>query len=138
MPKSLNTERKLWLSLKKSLPKKTHCQRIENRVSEGMPDCYLCIDGVPVWVELKITKNNAIEIQPSQIAWHTSHSRCGGVSFFLAYSPTEGLAFLFDGGLAAQIQGARFDDLRPAALFSGDLDSCASNLRPAACALWSL
>ena len=89
-------------------------------------------------IELKITKNNAIEIQPSQIAWHTSHSRCGGVSFFLAYSPSEGLAFLFDGGLAAQIQGARFDDLRPAALFSGDLDSCASNLRPAACALWSL
>ena len=103
-----------------------------------MPDCYLCIDGIPVWVELKITKNNAIEIQPSQIAWHTSHSRCGGVSFFLAYSPSERLAFLFDGGLAAQIQGARFDDLRPAALFCGDLDSCASNLRPAACALWSL
>jgi len=103
-----------------------------------MPDCYLCIDGVPVWVELKIIKSNGLTLQPSQIAWHTSHSRCGGVSFFLAYRPSDGLAFLFDGGLAAQIQGSRFDDLRPAARFSGDLSSCASALRPAACALWGI
>ena len=103
-----------------------------------MPDVYLCIDGVPVWVELKIIKRNGITLQSSQIAWHTSHSRCGGVSFFLGYSPSDGLAFLFDGADALKIQGSRFDDLRPAALFSGDLASCALALRPAACDLWSM
>lgn len=138
MPKSLTTEKSLWQSLKKHLPKKTHCQRIENRVSEGMPDCYMCIEGVPVWVELKIIKGNGITLQPSQIAWHISHSRCGGVSFFLGYSPTERLAFLFEGGLATQIHGSRFDDLRPAALFSGTLSDCVATLRPAACDLWSI
>ena len=54
MPK---TERSLWTSLKQNLPKKTHFERIENRTGEGMPDVYLCMDGVPVWLELKIVKN---------------------------------------------------------------------------------
>jgi hypothetical protein len=138
MSRQQTTETKIWNSLRQHLPKKTHSQRIENRVSEGMPDCYLCIDGVPIWVELKIIKSNRIYLRPSQIAWHTSHSRCGGVSFFLCYSPTERLAFLFEGGLAAKIQGSGFDDLRPAALFYGDLKACALNLRPAACDLWSI
>ena len=132
------TEKKLWNSLKQYLPKKSHAQRIENRVSEGMPDCYICIDGVPIWVELKIIKNNRIDIRPSQIAWHTSHSRCGGVSFILSYTASEGLAFLFEGGLASQIQGSRFDDLRPSALFSGSKAEVMQHLRPAACDLWSI
>ena len=93
MPRSSKTEKNLWLSLKKHLPKKTHSQRIENRVSEGMPDSYLCMDGVPVWVELKIIKRNGITLQPSQIAWHLSHSRCGGVSFFLLRRPSSPMYF---------------------------------------------
>lgn len=132
------TEAKLWSLLKKHLPKKTHAQRIENRVSEGMPDSYLCMDGVPVWLELKIIKRSGITLQPSQIAWHLSHSRCGGVSFFLCYAPSEGLAFLFEGGSAAQLQGSSFSDLRPAALYSGSISDMALHLRPAACALWSI
>ena len=111
-----------------------------------MPDVYLCMDGVPVWVELKIIKRNGIVLQPSQIAWHTSHSRCGGVSFFLGYSPSEGLAFLFDGADALKIQGARCDVLRPMALSEGKLcdvpatlrllviERLTENLRPATCA----
>jgi hypothetical protein len=138
MSRQQMTEKKLWNSFRQHLPKKSHAQRIENRVSEGMPDCYICIDGVPIWVELKIIKNNRIDIRPSQIAWHTSHSRCGGVSFILGYTPTERLAFLFEGGIAPQIQGSRFDDLRPAALWSGNLAACALALRPAACDLWSI
>lgn len=134
----ITNEKKLWQSLKKHFPKKTHYQRIENRVSEGMPDCYICMDGVPIWCELKIIKDNRIRLQPSQIAWHLSHSRCGGVSFFLAYAPSEGLAFLFDGDSAAQIQGARFEVLRPAALFSGMIRDVPAALRPAACDLWSI
>ena len=118
MPKPLNTEKKLWLSLKKTLPKKTHCQRIENRVSEGMPDCYLCIDGVPVWVELKITKNNAnprynphrlrgIYRIPAVVAF-----------FFLAYSPSESDCFYLTGVLQprSKVRGSMTCDLRPYSL----------------------
>ena len=40
----------------KNLPPKTHYQRIENRVSNGMCDTFLCHDGKSVFVELKTTK----------------------------------------------------------------------------------
>ena len=84
-------------SLKKHLPKKTHCQRIENRVAEGMPMIY-----VHRWRtsmgELKIIKRND---NPTTVpnCWHLSHSRCGGVSFFLsaAFEPD---VFLFESGKA--------------------------------------
>ena len=48
-----------------------------------MPDVYLVIDGVPCWLELKVIKKNRVRIAESQIAWHLSHNRCGGASFFL-------------------------------------------------------
>ena len=129
MPRSSKTEKNLWLSLKKHLPKKTHSQRIENRVSEGMPDSYLCMDGVPVWVELKIIKRNGITLQPSQIAWHLSHSRCGGISFFLASPAFQPDVFLFDGADALKIQGSRADDLRALALWTGEMRSAPATLR---------
>ena len=80
-----------------------------------MPDVYLCIDGVPVWLELKIIKNGMAKVSKSQIAWHSSHSRCGGVGFFLLHDPFTSDLFLFDGALAIEIHGSRIDDLRPAA-----------------------
>ena len=130
------TERQLWNSLRQKLPKKTHCQRIENRAGEGMPDVYLCMDGVPVWAELKITKNDRFSISKSQIAWHLGHSRCGGVSFFLVHEPPTGLVFLFDGGLAAQLHGSRLSVLRPAALWCGDIGSAPCALRAVAHDRW--
>ena len=105
------TEKKLWNSLRQYLPKKSHAQRIENRVSEGMPDCYICIDGVPIWVELKIIKNNRIVLQKSQIAWHISYDRSNGISFFLASSPSDRCLFLFEGRKALEIQGSRIEDI---------------------------
>ena len=131
------TERQLWNSLRQKLPKKTHCQRIENRAGEGMPDVYLCMDGVPVWAELKITKNDRVTISKSQIAWHLGHSRCGGVSFFLVHEPSTGLVFLFDGGLAAQLHGSRLSVLRPAALWCGDIGSAPCALRAVAHDRWA-
>ena len=46
--------------LKKNLPPKTHYQRIENRVSNGMCDTFLCHNGKSVFIELKTTKNNHV------------------------------------------------------------------------------
>ena len=106
-------------------------------MAEGMPDVYMCIDGAPVWVELKIIKRNGITLQPSQIAWHLSHSRCGGVSFFLASTAFEPDVFLFESGKALEIQGARADDLRPMSIWQGDIKSAPDALRSAACERWS-
>jgi len=123
--------------LRQRLPKKTHFQRIENRAGEGMPDVYLCMDGVPIWAELKITKNDRFTISKSQIAWHLAHSRCGGVSFFLVHEPPTGLVFLFDGGSAAKLHGSRLSVLRPAARWYGDIGSAPCALRVAARESWS-
>lgn len=60
-----------------------------------MPDVYLVLDGVPCWVELKVINKNRVRIAQSQIAWHLSHSRCGGASFFLLRETGSKLALLF-------------------------------------------
>ncbi len=44
--------------------------------------------------------------------------------------------FLFDGASVIEISGSRIDDLRPAALYIGDMSGLIESLRPAACALW--
>jgi hypothetical protein len=122
--------------LKQKLPKKTHCQRLENRVSEGMPDVYMCINGVVIWLELKIIKHSKVSVSKSQIAWHLGHSRCGGVSFFLLHEPSTGDVFLFDGGKVVEIHGSRIDALRPAALYEGNMSDFPAALRDAARDAW--
>ena len=131
------TERQLWNLLKQKLPKKTHFQRIENRAGEGMPDVYMCMDGVPVWVELKTTKTDRVSVSKSQTAWHLAHSRCGGVSFFLVNGPCPRSVYLFDGSLAAELQGSKLSVLRPAARWYGDIDAAPCALRLAAHVSWS-
>ena len=115
-------EKNLSKLLKLNLPKKTHFQRIENRVSSGTPDCYLCHNGLSVFVELKTTKNNRVSMRPSQIAWNLSHSRAKGLSFILVKHLLTSNLFLFDGcqamdvsdeGLLVQslYEGKNFDEI---------------------------
>ena len=108
MPK---TEKLLSAILKQNLPKKTFYQRIENRIGEGIPDTFICMNGNVFFIELKIIKNNRITIQKSQIAWHIKYNQCNGVSFFLASRPKERDLFLFEGGKSLEIQGSRIEDI---------------------------
>ena len=80
-------------------------------------------DGLSFWCELKVSKANAVNISPHQIAWNAAYWARGGANFFLvkSLSPRELLLFdgdqgalLASGGLSAA-QGARFAN--PAALF---------------------
>ena len=89
--------------MKKNLPPKTHYQRIENRVSNGMCDTFLCHDGKSVFVELKTTKNNHILLQRSQIAWNMSLFTSKGLSFFLVKHLLTSDLFLFGGGQAIEL-----------------------------------
>ena len=122
--------------MKQKLPRKTYCQRLENRVSEGMPDVYMCMDSVVIWLELKIIKHSKVSVSKSQIAWHLGHSRCGGVSFFLLHEPSSGDVFLFDGAKVLEIHGSRIDVLRPAALYVGCMSDFPAALRDAARDAW--
>jgi len=99
------------------------------------------MNGVPVWCELKIIKNNRVSLSTSQIAWHLAHTRCGGASFFLVHDPSTGDVFLFDGGKAAVIHESRTIDLcapapAPAYVWKGPLRAAGEALRACAVESW--
>ena len=89
--------------MKKNLPPKTHYQRIENRISNGMSDTFLCHDGTSVFLELKTTKNNHVLLQTSQIAWNMSLFNAKGLSFFLVKHLSTSDLFLFEGRQAIEL-----------------------------------
>jgi len=119
------------------MPKRTHYQRIENRAGEGMPDVYICMDGVPLWVELKIIKNNRVSVSKSQMAWHSAHNRCGGVSFFLLHDPCQGDLYLFGGASTLDLGASCISDLRPASLYVGKMAGAVRELRACGLAAWT-
>ena len=84
-----------------------------------MPDVHAVWDGLPFWLELKVTKSNSLSISPHQIAWHMAYCARGGASFFLVKSSKtrelllfggENGAALSDGGCSA-VQGHIFADV---------------------------
>ena len=126
-------ERNLWLRLKEKLPKGTHHTRIENRAGSGIPDV-LIAHSVTFLVELKCIKGHKIALRPSQIAWNTSFSRAGGISFILVNRPSTRDLFLFGGSDVLQLASTKIQDTRP--LWQGkDMETCVSELfRLATCA----
>jgi hypothetical protein len=87
----------LWNRIKSRIPPHWNTTRIENRYGGGVPDVHICAEGVPFWVELKVTKTNAINISSHQIAWNYSYCMSGGVSFFLVHPLSSSYLYLFDG-----------------------------------------
>lgn len=90
-------EANFWNTLKKNLPKKLYATRIENRHGGGVPDVDCIWSGISFWMELKTTKNNAVNLSPNQIAWNTAYSGSGGLSFILVKHLSSGDLFLFEG-----------------------------------------
>lgn len=127
-------ERNLWLRLKDNLPKGTHHTRIENRAGSGIPDVLIAHSGA-FFVELKCIKGHRISLRPSQIAWNTSFSRAGGISFFLVNRPSTRDLFLFEGKDAMLLAGADIRESFP--VWQGkDMKACASEMvRLATCGL---
>ena len=112
-------------TLRKALPKKTLATRIENKHGGGVPDVHLLWNGFPVWIELKVSKGNAVKVSPHQVAWHMAYYARGGLSFFLVKSLSTRNLVLFGGekgpellsGGLSEGAGAGFDN--SAALFEG-------------------
>jgi len=86
-------EQRLWDCFKRNKPANTWLQRVENVVSEGMPDVYAAFsDAEPCWVELKAVTCPAKQsskllassgLRATQIAWHDRAARMNIKSFVL-------------------------------------------------------
>ena len=79
------------------MPKSWNTTRIENRFGGGIPDVHVCAEGLPFWIELKITKTNRVNVSAHQVAWNFAYSQSGGVSFFLVAALASSNLYLFDG-----------------------------------------
>jgi hypothetical protein len=74
-------------------------------------------------MEIKVAKNNRINLTPHQIAWHMAYYARGGLSYFLAKDPFSRRIVLFSGSKGPEliektiqeVQGSWFDG--PAPLF---------------------
>ena len=84
---------------------------------------HIVADGVPFWIELKVSKSNGVNLSPHQVAWNMAYFARGGANFFLVKDLSKKDIVLFggdqgpsliQGGMSAA-QGARFED--PASLF---------------------
>jgi hypothetical protein len=112
-------ESNLWQAVKSSAPPKTFLQRVENRHGGGLPDCFVLLDQLSFWIELKVAKTATAKISPHQVAWHTSYWARGGLSFFLLKAPSTPCFVLFRGSSSidlaqkpwTEVQGSRFDAL---------------------------
>ena len=99
----MTTEKNLWLRVKKNLPHNCYATRIENRMDGGVPDVHVIWNGLPFWIELKLTKANKIRLSPNQIAWNTKYSLNNGLAYILVQRVGEGSLFLFRGEDARQL-----------------------------------
>jgi len=84
-----------------------------------VPDVHVVWDGKPFWMELKISKTNAVNVSPQQVAWNMAYWARGGSSFYLVKRASTRVLYLFEGdqgpalassGLSGA-EGREFDSL---------------------------
>ena len=78
----MKPESKLWQMVKKNIPD-VHWTRFESWAMPGVPDVYGIQEGVSVFVELKVTRSNKINLSPFQQNWLYNHYLHGGRSFIM-------------------------------------------------------
>lgn len=99
-------EANFWTSLRQSLPTTSIGTRIENKAGGGIPDAHILLDGLPLWVELKVTASARVSVSPHQVAWHTAYFARGGLSGFLVKhlsSKNRGTISFFSGSQAIDV-----------------------------------
>jgi hypothetical protein len=62
---------------------------------------HVVADGVPFWIELKVSKSNGVNLSPHQVAWNMAYWARGGANFFLVKSqpcgPTRRVSWALSG-----------------------------------------
>tara|TARA_R100000482_G_scaffold16271_1_gene4699 strand:- start:337 stop:762 length:426 start_codon:yes stop_codon:yes gene_type:complete len=90
----MKPESKLWQMVKKNLPD-VHWTRLESWAMPGVPDVYGIQDGISVFVELKVTRSNKINLSPFQQNWLYNHYLHGGRSFIMLQTLDQRLLRVF-------------------------------------------
>jgi len=80
--------------VKKNLPS-IHWTRLESWAMPGVPDVYGIQDGISVFVELKVTRSNKINLSPFQKNWLYNHYLQGGRSFIMLQTLDQRLLRVF-------------------------------------------
>jgi len=115
----MSREKTLGNEIKSVLPKGSFFNKIENRVGVGLPDLFILLNGIPLFIELKSPiKGNKIKLEKSQVAWHLRYKTCNGLSFILLRVPSTSDLFLFDGGIVAECIAKNCDFPKSATLAS--------------------
>ena len=79
----MKKETKFWNVIKKNTGHLVHWTRIESWAGQGIPDLHGIRQGRTVFVELKVTESDRINLSPFQIAWNYKHVLHGGRSFIM-------------------------------------------------------
>ena len=90
----MKPESKLWQMVKKNLPD-VHWTRLESWAMPGVPDVYGIQEGISVFVELKVTRSNKINLSPFQQNWLYNHYLHGGRSFIMLQTLDQRLLRVF-------------------------------------------
>ena len=98
----MKPESKFWKQVKENLSE-IHWTRLENRIGQGIPDCYGISAGISVWLELKVIRSNKIVLSPFQKSWNYNHSLQGGRNFIVATTFPQSLLYIFPGIVAPSI-----------------------------------
>ena len=79
----MTKETSLWTWIRKAklhYGSRLFLQRIESgNVEPGIPDMFVCCDGISFWIEGKTTS----DLSSDQHEWHRKHVKAGGISFIL-------------------------------------------------------
>jgi hypothetical protein len=121
-------ESRFWSSIRLKLPKNCHATRIENKSGGGIADSHFVWDGIPFWLELKVSKSNAVNIRPEQIAWNAGYWARGGVNFFLVRRSKTREILLFEGCQGAEV--LELGCLAPCVLSCASVPALFEALRP--------
>jgi len=132
----------MWNNLRSNLPKSWNTTRIENRFGGGIPDVHVCAEGLPFWIELKVTKTNRVNVSAHQVAWNFAYCQSGGVSFYLVKALERSNLYLFDGvhgrGLAEHgLKSGRVGDSDSGSVGSGSVGSGSVGSGTMVPCLWS-
>ena len=90
----MKPESKLWQMVRKKLPN-IHWTRFESWVNQGVPDLHGISSGINIFVELKVTSSNKINISPFQKVWNIKHTLHGGRSFIMLQHLKERALYIF-------------------------------------------
>ena len=88
-----------WKLVKQKTEHKIHWTRIESWAGQGIPDLFGISEGINVFVELKVTKSNKINLSPFQKNWLYNHYLQGGRSFIMLQHLGERALYLFSSSI---------------------------------------